>query len=448
MKYKRVVLLTMSSVVLFLLLGNLNVAPVRHDGNRPGQEQLDWLVGQQDLATGLMYSFEDGKDFAWTFDQALAVIAFTHAGETKRAKRILDKMKLLQPSDCDASWYEWYRLADPCNIDWDWGSQKYVTGPIAWMVIAINYYEWNTKDPSYADMARQALCWLDTMKVTYPDGALRFCGGPRCGQNDAGEPNWISTEHNIDAYSAYFWRGLIDRNLSYLETAKGILDYLRKQMWSHSPAANCCRTEPVFCRGWNDCEVATDCQSWAVLALGPTGPDCEQFFRGLYWLLDLDDSTRNLQDYNESITDVDGYRSCTGQWPFIEVDFTEHVAAAFYSIGDCLNGDYFHNQIGRIIDSNGGLVHSFCDYAPDVEWDPQGRFMNYRHNYVGSVAWYYFNEVKINPFVPPSAKQCPSYCQHRWKPCRLQWPLCAEHPNHIGGTSNRYLHCPNEDRGR
>ena len=31
-------------------------------------------------------------------------------------------------------------------------------------------------------------------------------------------------------------------------------------------------------------------------------------------------------------------------------------------------------------------------------------YNNYRHNYVASVAWYYFNEVTINPLRLPSAE--------------------------------------------
>jgi len=375
------------------------------DGNCPGQSQIDWLTAQQDPNADLVNSFEDGKDFAWTVDQALAVIAFTHAGEMQRAKRVLDKMKELQPSDCNASWNEWYRLADPCNMDWDWGSLKYVTGPIAWMVIAINYYESNTSDANYVEMARKTLCWLDTMIVTDPAGALRFCDGPRCGQYNPGEPNWISTEHNLDAYSAYYWRGILDANDSYLNKANLILDYLREEMWAPSPNSNCCREINVFCRGYNDCEIATDCQSWGVLSLGPVGPDDEQFYKSLCWLLDPNDSTRTVQDYNESITDVNGYRGCPGDNNYIEVDFTEHVAAAFYSIGDDFSGDRFHNQMRRIVNTNGGLVHSFCDHDPNIGYfmdDPAKRYNNLRYNYVGSVAWHYFNEVKINPFILPS----------------------------------------------
>lgn len=378
------------------------------DGNCPGQAQINWLASRQDPNADLVNSFEDGKDFAWTFDQAVAVIAFTHAGETQRAKRVLDKMKELQPSDCNASWNEWYRLADPCDMDWDWGSLKYVTGPIAWMVIAINYYESNTHDANYADMARKALCWLDTMVVTNPDGALRFCGGPRCGQYDAGEPNWISTEHNLDAYSAYYWRGMLDANDSYLYRASLILDYLRREMWAPSPDSdepNELSNAVVFWEGFGNFAFSTDPQTWGVLSLGPRGPDGEEFYKSLDWLwYSPSGNTRTVQDYNNTIKDVNGFKSGTGETNnYIWVDGTEHAAAAFYSIGDNVKGDFFHNQMRRIVDTTGGLVHSFCQTDPNnIRW-PE----NHRYNYVASAAWYYFNEVRINPFnLRPCSAEC------------------------------------------
>jgi len=338
-----------------------------------------------------MNSYEDGRDFAYTFDQPMAIIAFTHAGELERARNILDKMKELQIEDPNGPWNEWYRLANSNNVDWDWGSKKYVTGPIAWMVVAVNFYEYRTKDSNYADMARRALRWLDTLRHTDPNderyGSVRFCGGPRC---SAFEANLISTEHNIDAYSAYYWRGILDDNDAYLDKASLILEYLRKQMWGPTPGSNCCRDADVFCRGYNDCVVATDCQSWGVLSLGPTGPGGEEFYKSLYWL--LDSPLRTICDYNESITDVDGFKSETNEVrDYVRVDATESVAAAFCSIGDGEWGNYFHHQMGRVADRNGCLVHSFyCDHN-----DPWIKI--YQYNYVASVAWYYFNEVRLNP---------------------------------------------------
>jgi hypothetical protein len=304
-------------------------------------EQIDWIIAQQDLyTTGLVDSYEDdGNDWAWIYDQALAIIAF----------------------NC-------------------------VTDPIAWMVIAINYYESQTADESYASMAANALGWLDTMRNTDPAdqryGSLRF-------STYNPSPNLISTEHNIDAYSAYYWRGMLDSNNSYIDKANLVLDYLRTKMWDLSLK--------IFWRGWNDPIRCTDPQSWGVLSLGPVGPDGEDFVASLDWLWSADGNTRTEQDYNEIVLDVQGFKSCNDEViDYIWVEATDGVASAYYSVGDNVRGELFHSQMARTVAVNGGLVHSFSEFNSHVYWDPG----NLRYNHLASVAWHYFNKVtpKINPF--------------------------------------------------
>ena len=376
---------------------------------------IQWLKDQQDLhTTGLVESYQnDGRTNAYIYDQALAIIAFTEAGYTIRARSILDSMVSLQREDPDGAWYLAYRaeVADP---EWPPGdSYFYRTGPIAWMVVATNFYECRTGDPNYAPMARRALGWLDRMRNIDPNdetyGSLCF----RCSASNPGYTcdisHWISTEHNHDAYSAYYWRGVLDSNDSYLEKASLILSFLRQEMWAPSETSNSTHDVDIFWRGYNDCVVATDCQSWGALSLGQTEPNGEEFYKSLDWLWDSDDSPRNQHDYcNEP--NVDGFKSYIGSWdicdpntwswnigepPRIWVEATEGVAAAFYSSGGEARGDHFHNQMGRIICRSGGLIHSFSETHPDS-------YQGYMFQSVASTAWYYFNERKINPFNPDS----------------------------------------------
>lgn len=373
-------------------------------------DQIHWLIGQQDLHnTGLLESFEDNNDTkAYTFDQALAIIAFTASGELERAREILNTMKDIQLSDSKDSWFECYNAVDATYG----GCYKHATGPIAWMVMAANFYECRVGDPNYASMARMALGWLGTMMYTNDPNDGRY-GSFQWSDFDS---NIISTEHNIDAYSAYYWRGMLDSNDSYLYKASLTLDYIRKEMWAPSPDSNCHCNVDVFWRGYNDWTFATDCQSWAVLSLGPRGPDGEEFYKALDWLwYNPYGGTRTVEDYNESITDVNGFKSWVGNWNVCDpnewlpstgdpsrvwVDGTEHVAAAFYSIGDEVKGDYFHNQMKRVVDANGGLVNSFSTTNPEY-------YKDYRYNYVASAAWHYFNEVRLNPFnLRPCSAEC------------------------------------------
>lgn len=384
--------------VFVLLFNHCSSAVATEDGSNLGQAQIDWIISMQDPITGFVDSYQDdGKVNAYIFDQALAIIALADVNKTTEAQSILDRMQNYQRDDPNGAWYVAYRVG-VINPDWPPGDCYYYrTGDIAWMVIAINFYEWKTGDPNYAQMARRALGWMDTMRNTDPNdgkyGSLRYCDG--CGIWYA-----VSTEHNIDAYSAYYWRGILDGNETYLNTAGLISDYLVREMWGPTPGSNCSRNGAVFCRGYNDPVIATDCQCWGVLSLGILGPGRETFYKSLYWLLDSELQT--TCDYNESIIDVNGLKSETNESrDYVRVDVTDSVAAAFYSIGVDAWGDYFHNEMKRIVDANGGLVHSFyCN--PSDPW-----IDIYQYNYVASAAWHYFNEAGLNPFVlRPSKKEC------------------------------------------
>jgi len=373
----------------------------------PSFNQIDWLASQQDLyATGLVDSYEgDGQRYAYIYDQALAIIAFTNASEPERARDILDELESLQQPG--GGWYECYD-AQTGTIGHP-GCDSYVTGPIAWVVMAINYYEHNTGDDSYASVAKDALSWMDSVRNTNPAvdnyGSLRFCsGGSACTI-----PNAISTEHNHDAYAAYRWRGIIDNNTDYLNKAELVRQYLVNEMWAPSPDSNGpYHNVGIFWRGYNESPNwgwCTDPQTWGILSLGTTGPSGEDFTLSLEWLYwNPYGSTRNQQDYNAGITDVDGFKSCTGDPNYIWLEGTEGAAAAYYLAGQDTRGDYFHGQIGRVASPNGGIIHTFSETSPGtIRWPD-----NFRHNSIASTVWYYFNDEKLNPFIltiaPPKVK--------------------------------------------
>ncbi len=356
-----------------------------------GRDAIGWLKSQQDIfATGLVDSYEnDGVNYAYSYDQALSIIAFTKAGELARARKILDRIKLLQ--DTNGAWYECY---DAYTLN-SCGS-RFVSGSVVWMIIAINYYEYTTGDNQYASMAVKGLQWIDGMRNTNAAderyGSVRFCSGTGCTN-----PNAISTEHNHDAYSAYLWRGIISNNNSYKDKAKLIKQYLTKEMWAPSPSSNGPYHDVnIFWTGFNDFSWCTDPQSWGVLSLGRNGSNGEEFYKSLDWLYyNPYGSTRNSQNYSSGIR-ADGFKSCISESNYIWLEGTEGVSSAFYSIGDNIRGDYFFNEIKKIPFSNNGAIYSFSETNPTILVYPD----NWRYNSIAAGAWYYFNEQKINPYHP------------------------------------------------
>ena len=210
-------------------------------------------------------------------------------------------------------------------------------------------------------------------------------------------------------------------NETHVSVASNILNYLATEMWCLStncnwpdafPPNNYDRI-PLFWRGREDWNYATDAQSWGVLALGPIGPDGEPFHECTEWLWENQHSnTRWLVDFDVSVTNVDGFKSFTGEGTnYIWVEGTEGVAAAFRRVGDAAanmgsndlmttsyaRAEWFHDEMNRVMDTNGGLAHSFTDHLPAWHRFPE----NARWNHAASVAWFYFNEAGINPFAPP-----------------------------------------------
>jgi len=346
------------------------------DNDPSSSPQIAWLKSQLN-PTGLVKRNRGvSDDFSYTYDQALAAIAFISAGEICEAQQVLQTLADLQ--NANGSWKTCYSVENslPC--------EPYIhTGPIAWVVMAVNYYEAKTGDPQFNFMAGSALDWMDSMIVTSGEaqGALKFGEGY----------SQVSSEHNQDAYSAYYYRGQEGK-------AEAIKDFLMTEMWAPSPDSNGPHHNvSVFWRGFNDFAWCTDPQSWGVLALG------SDYAGSLEWL-DSDGfgygSTKNTQQ------GVTGFSFCTedvnppnGMNPnfcgslFVWLEGTESVAAAYYSIGNTEMGDYYHGQTAKVIAPNGGIPYTLSDLS--VEWP-----CHWPYESLPSTAWYYFNEAKINPFKP------------------------------------------------
>lgn len=348
------------------------------DNNPSTSPQINWLKSQIGN-TGLVDSFkDDGTDNAYLYDQAVAAIAFTEAGETCKAQGIFKTLASLQ--NTDGSWKTCYSAESGSACE------SYVhTGPIAWVVMALNYYEVKTGDKQFGSMADKAINWMDTIIVDSGEaqGALKYGEGF----------SQVSAEHNHDAYSAYFYRGQKDK-------AEEIKKFLIQELWAPSLESDGpYHNVSVFWRGFNDFAWCTDPQSWGVLALGA------DYVKSLEW---LDSNGYGYGSTKNTKQEVDGFSFCTedinppnGVNPnfcgksFVWLEGTEGVAAAYYSIGGKEKGDYYHSQTTKVVSTGGGVPYTVSDASDPIKWP-----CNWPHESASSTAWYYFNEMKINPFKP------------------------------------------------
>jgi len=366
------------------------------DGDPSSSLQIAWLRSQIGL-NGLVDSYkDDGTDKAYTYDQAISIIAFTHAGEVCEAQQVVDTVASLQ--EADGALYTCYSTVDGSVCE-NWQH----SGPTAWIVNALNYYETNTGDSVYWDVAEEALSWLDTMQDTNINnesyGAISYGTGYPA--------DMFSTEHNLSADSAYYNYGILDEDDSYIDKAILIEDYLLAEMWGYSPESDGPYEIGVLWRGYEDYAWCTDAQSWGVLDLGATGPSGEPLSEALDWLTSGGygyGSTLNVQEYTG--IDVEGFSFCTedvnppnGQnynfcgTLFVWTEGTLGVAAALREAGESELADYYFAQIGQTVSVDGGVPYSFSTASLSYP-------CNWPYESVAGTAWYYFYDNGINPFWP------------------------------------------------
>ncbi len=128
-------------------------------------------------------------NLSFTYDSALAAVAFVHADQQAQAARLLDQLAALQHRDGSlALVYDTRSGAE---------TPLYYAGPVAWVGLAAVTYERRYGGGRYEALAQSAANWLMRL-VNSRTGLVR--GGPAA--------HWTSTQHNILAY--FFLRDLSD----------------------------------------------------------------------------------------------------------------------------------------------------------------------------------------------------------------------------------------------
>jgi hypothetical protein len=211
-------------------------------------KMLDWIKTHQIRRTGLVLSYEGDlslKDWGFIYDQALASQVFLISGETERAKNILDFFNE-RADRSEGLFYNAYdvRTGTP---------REYIihSGPNIWIAITACQYVYQTQDLSFLEIAEGIAHNMIRLQKKSADGSIK--GGPGV--------EWVSTEHNLDAYALFMMLHNLTQAEKYAEAASVTLDWLRTAGYN--------REEGRFMRGKGDATIATDTFSWAIAALGP-----------------------------------------------------------------------------------------------------------------------------------------------------------------------------------
>jgi len=207
-----------------------------------------WLKVHQNQRTGLIMSFEGDSDienWAFTYDQSLAMQAYITYSDFERARKILDFFQK-KAKRIDG------RLLNAYYVN-DGSPAEYVvhSGPNIWLGIAILQYAKKSRDFSYLDLAEdigRATMYLQNQDA---DGGIR--GGPNI--------EWYATEHNLDAYAFFNMLYKITGKQEYAQARDKVLSWLVKHTYD--------RIDIPIKRGKGDSTIATDTYAWSIAAIGP-----------------------------------------------------------------------------------------------------------------------------------------------------------------------------------
>jgi hypothetical protein len=118
---------------------------------------------------------------SWTYDSAIAVLAFLADGDRSQAVQLLDQLAALQRTDGSIDY--------SFNVATGESDPLFRSGAIAWIGYAAAQYDLTQSSTRYDGLTAGAARWLMARQLT--SGLI--AGGP--------DATWASTEHNLVAWS-------------------------------------------------------------------------------------------------------------------------------------------------------------------------------------------------------------------------------------------------------
>ncbi|MET0406274.1 MAG: hypothetical protein ABW123_27900 [Cystobacter sp.] len=246
----------------------------------------------------LIRSFRD-LDAAFLYDQALAVIAFSLAGDRTNAELIINAMARLQlPS---GAWVFSY-LTD--GSDANPGADMRIAGSNAWFGMALNAYQKAFNSTRYLAMSTRLHDYMagELVNLTLNNTAqkgLRFAPTNYV----AGITGVFALEHQLDAYASMHQYYALNGGARY-QTAANDLRRMSESLWN---GTRFLAGYDANTRTLNTYERYLDNYSWSVLALGNTGSNNQNFAGALPALCDYFTVSGRLDYPSRKVTGIVGF---------------------------------------------------------------------------------------------------------------------------------------------
>ena len=375
---------------------------IRFDKERP--DELRFIVSYEAHPTQQNDFDVVLRNVAYTYDNALALLAFLTRGNSddlKRAKILADAFVYASQNDRfynDGRLRNAYTSGDlksppgwePNNKRgsaripgfWDcnkgeWLEDKFSvsthTGNIGWVMIAlISAYE-KLRGEEYLSTAEKLGDWVEQNLKDFR-GAGGYLGG-----FDGWEPNpkkllYKSTEHNLDLYVAFIRLHELTKDAKWSERALHAERFI-EAMWDED--------EGKFWTGTmedgvtiNKNVVPLDVQAWAILAFKD---EAQRYLRALRYV-EKHHAVGGGFDFD---TDKDG----------IWYEGTAQMAVAYKIIGDEAKAQSLLKEIEKAQLPSGAVPAASKDeLTTGFDW------FYFHRGHLGATAWYLFAKLGVNPY--------------------------------------------------
>jgi len=340
-----------------ILLVSLMAIPKALQAATPSEAALGFLKSRMGPA-GLLDSFvEDRTDYSYTYDNALAAMAFLSAGDRLSAQRVLDGFVGIGPAP-GGGFLHRYRTTGTS------AGGILAAGHNAYLLQAMNLFSWRTGDHRYDSIARGIADLLLTLQDSTDGGVF-------------GRPGvaWKSTENNLAAYSAVANLALVQNLPAYGIRATQIGDFLVRECWNGTR----------FLTGKNDPMIVTDVQALGTQVLGAG------YSNGSFW---VESYTKATQRYSgkKQVTGFDLNTDRDTVW----TEGTLQQALAFWLAGDNARFGFYRTESEKLLQASGAFWA-----ASNRGTTGFGEFFE-RWQAVAPTAWYLFvsNQDNVLGLLP------------------------------------------------
>ncbi len=339
------------------------------------------------------------RDVAFTYDNAVAALAFIASGDRQRAQQIVDALLYAQNHDRaykDGRIRNSYRAGKLVSPDgrvplpgwYDTKESRWVedefqvsthTGNVAWAMLALlGYYETYGGAP-YLTATEKMGEWVE-QNCRDSRGVGGYLGGFSGWETNPKLLTYKATEHNLDLYAAFWRLYSITGNPAWKERAMAAKRFVLS-MWDEG--------EGKFWTGTrldgvtvNRDNIPLDVQAWAPLVLREEGKP--------YW--------RSLT-YSEKQHRVGGGFDFNQDRDRIWYEGTAQMAVAYQYTGQQDKSKTLMSTLLAAQDSSGGIPAVDRDGLTTGFSLPTGEPWFYFHRlHVGATAWMVLAERGINPF--------------------------------------------------